>query len=249
MVSLRSGCRVVVVGILMLAAPTVTSVGSAQAKPSESTQRESGVEAVSPASIVGRWYSFFGFMDLEQDGETFSGTYSCCDGVIKGTVNGTDVGFTWKDPIYGEGWGSFQLRKGNSMLVGVWGKEEDFASRGTWNGSRIEEPVIKGTISKFTVTTEHPAFGAFEGSAVIGIDGDTVVGKLEGFFKTPAKEGLFYRDEVFFPLEGKLQEGRLVLEWEDPRNDELGGLELDWGEAVLTGEWEAHRTDRRVAMQ
>lgn len=236
-----------VIGASMLLTLGMVAVeATPQVKPGSGVLAE-GAEPLIP-SIEGRWYSFFGFMDLEQDGHEFSGTYSCCDGVITGTVSDEDVAFTWSDPIYGKGWGSFKLRKDQTMLVGVWGKEDDFGSRGTWNAFRFDEPEVKGEISRFTVTTEHPAFGSFEGTAVVGIEGESVTGKLEGVFKTPAKDGLFYRDEVLFPLEGSLAAGRLTLEWEDPRNEELGSLELSKDEADWSGEWEAHRTDRRVAM-
>lgn len=248
MLNMQSFSRIGLIVVSMLVAPGIVSVEATPQTEPGSGVLVGDVEPSVPL-IGGRWYSFFGFMDLEQDGQTFSGTYSCCGGVIEGTVGGDDVAFTWKDPIYGQGWGSFKLRKDETMLVGVWGKEDDFGSRGTWNGLRIEEPTIEGEISHFSVGTEHPAFGAFEGTAVIGIEGDVVTGKLEGFFKTPANDGLFYRDEVLFPIEGFLKEGRLILEWEDPRNDELGAMELSKVDADWTGEWEAHRTDRRVAMR
>lgn len=239
--------RVVLIGcvVAMSAAPAMTAEQPADSVPAaDDSSAPSKV-----ASIAGRWYSAFGFLDFVQDGHNFKGTYSCCQGTMQGTVVENQIDFIWQDPIYGTGWGTFTLRDGGAKLVGVWGKDEDFGSRGTWNGARLEEPEIAGEIRRYAVEVKHPTFGEFDGFAVLGIDGESVTGQLVGFFATPAKDGHFYRDEIVFPLVGRLAAGRLALEWEDPRNEELGGLELAPDGDGWTGEWEAHRTDRRVPIR
>jgi hypothetical protein len=198
-------------------------------------------------SIAGRWYSAFGYLDLEQEGRAFTGTYSCCGGTIEGTIGDTQIDFSWKDPIYGEGWGYFRAPQDGTKLLGAWGEKGDFGSSGTWNAVRHEEAMIKGEASRFRVETEHPQFGLFQGTAVIGIEGTVVTGKIEGVFETEVRDRV-YREEVHFLLEGRTEAGRLILEWEDPRNAELGGLELEGDDSKWVGEWEAHRTAIRVPM-
>lgn len=199
-------------------------------------------------SIAGRWYSDFGYLDLEQEGRAFTGTYSCCGGTIEGTVSSGKIDFSWKDPLYGEGWGYFQPRESLHRMVGVWGNKDDFGSAGQWNAVRIDEPALTGSVTRYRVETEHPQFGRFHGVALVGVDGAVVHGKLQGFFETTAKERT-YREEVFFLLEGEVDpQAGLVLEWEDPRHKELGGLELSLAGEQWVGTWEAHRSSQRVAM-
>lgn len=230
-------------------------LGAQDTAPDETTRPHFPLEVpkVDPAtvpadySIAGRWYSAFGFLDFEQEGSAFHGTYSCCGGAIDGVISKTQIDFTWKDPIYGEGWGYYQARE-NTKLTGVWGEKDDFGAAGTWNAIRVEEPPIVGDRQRFTVEASHPQFGSFEGFAVIGIRDGAVTGKLEGAFETEARGEHLYREEVFFPLEGTVEDGRLSLEWEDPRNGELGVVELRRDGDTWTGDWQAHRTDLRAPM-
>jgi hypothetical protein len=94
------------------------------------------------------WESNFGLIDLTQDGTRIKGTYaSFGGGVIDGTVADETFQFTWRDPVNGEGWGTFTLTPDRQRLEGVWGFALDRQPRGRWNASRLQQPKTLGTPS------------------------------------------------------------------------------------------------------
>ena len=91
----------------------------------------------SPAipDISGKWNSDFGILDFTQDGNKVRGTYSCCNGIITGTIKGNRFRFTWQDPVYGKGWGVFVLNDDGRRLIGKWGINKE-TTVGEWNAWR-----------------------------------------------------------------------------------------------------------------
>ena len=190
--------------------------------------------------IAGVWYSYFGVMEIEQTGATFEGTYSCCEGRIEGQMIGKRIDYTWKDAVYGEGWGYFFLEGNGNKLNGTWGEKDDLGGAGEWGAVRMVEPDYTGDQSQWRVMNNHGRFGLLhEGQAQLGIDGDRVEGKLTGYYMTEAGEKP-YRVDLFLYIDGKVEGDEYKLEWEDPRYGLFGKVTLKRDGESLRGEWEPH---------
>ena len=76
-----------------------------------------------PPSFKGVWEeTAFGEIELRQEGEKVSGTYTGRGGGrIEGIAQGNRLDFTWKDPEKGKGWGFFRAVSGGRTLTGMWG--------------------------------------------------------------------------------------------------------------------------------
>ncbi len=190
--------------------------------------------------VGGDWYSYFGVLEIEQSGRTFKGTYSCCEGTIQGEMIGKRIDYTWKDAVYGEGWGYFFLEGNGNQLNGTWGEKGDLGGAGEWGAVRMVEPGYAGELTSWRVVNEHERFGSLnEGEAQLGIDENRVEGKLTGYYMTEAGEKP-YRVDLFLYIDGKIEGDEYKLEWEDPRYGLFGKVTLKRDGEALRGEWEPH---------
>ena len=187
--------------------------------------------------LAGRWLSQFGFLDLKIEDGVVTGTYSCCAGQIDGTVKGPEhIEFSWKDPVYGEGWGNFYLRDEGRRLVGGWGRSQDFASAGPWNAVRLE--ALEDAGQSFQVSTSSPRMGSLDGAAALTLAGGTVKGVLRGRYSLEAN-GKPYQNEVFLRLEGTVTPGEMTLQWTEPIDGAQGTITLERRAEGWSGEWQS----------
>lgn len=86
-------------------------------------------KTLSTSSFTGNWdtaESGFGKIELKQNGQKVSGTYTGYGGgEINGTVRGNFLDFTWEDKQRGKGWGGFRAIAGGGKLIGNWGQKTD----------------------------------------------------------------------------------------------------------------------------
>ena len=205
---------------------------------------EASKDAPAPEDWAGLWYTSFGFVDLAVDGNAVTGTYSCCNGVLEGTVEGTQIEFSWKDPIYGEGWGYWYWQDEGLRMRGVFGKMEDRGTGGQWTAVRPPEPRLGEDAVRFAVRAEHPRHGTFRGEARLsGLEGDSIEGTLRGAYDLEARGGAFKYD-MWNLLDGRREGDALVLEWVDPLYKTLGDLRLELTESGdWAGTWQPHFTE------
>lgn len=197
--------------------------------------------------IGGSWYSYFGIMEIEQNGRAFTGTYSCCEGEIEGQMIGQRIDYTWKDAVYGEGWGFFFLEGNGNKLNGTWGEKDDLGGAGEWGAVRMVEAKYEGTLSHWRVVNDHRRFGWLQdGLALLATAGERVEGKLVGHYMTESGEKP-YRVDLFLYLDGELDGETYRLEWEDPRFGLFGKITLQRDGEILRGEWEPHGDYGQIA--
>lgn len=193
---------------------------------------------------AGHWYTDFGFVDLDVDGHEVTGTYSCCHGKIEGAVRGTQIEFSWKDPIYGEGWGYWYWQDQGARLRGIFGKMEDFGTGGAWNAVRLPEPDVGEDPVRFGVRAEHPRHGTLRGEVVLsGLEGADIRGTLRGAYDLEAR-GKPFKYEMWNVLSGHRDGDAVVLEWLDPLYETLGDLRVTRAQVgSWLGTWQPHFTD------
>lgn len=208
-------------------------------KPVERPRPPVGPDGKPLVTIDGRWYSDFGYMDLEQEQWSFEGTYSCCDGKIQGEFIANQIEFFWEDQIYGKGWGYFRLND-EERLVGIWGGEDDMGSSGPWRAVRLADRAYEGEAATWSFAATHPQLGAVRGRAVLHTSSGRVAGWLEGAADTRSAvrpEGRLYRHEIFRYLEGRVEKRQIHLEWHNPLTDRKGDLSLVRTSRGLDGIW------------
>ena len=154
----------------------------------------------------GIWESNFGLIDLTQDAARVYGTYaSFGGGAIDGTIEGETFHFTWRDPVNGEGWGTFTITPDGQRLEGVWGFGLDRQPRGRWNASRLQQPKTFGTPSYWQVTgTNRAPVGTLTGLAELYVHGPRVTGILSGH-STSTVQDKDTRQHMFQYLDGKVE--------------------------------------------
>ena len=213
-------------------------------KPVQRPRPPAGPDGQPLVTVDGRWYSNFGYMDLEQEQWSFTGSYSCCSGKIRGELLADKIEFFWQDPIYGEGWGHFLLRDQGRVLAGTWGLMHDMGSAGGWKAVRLAEREYDGEPTHWRFTASHPQLGEVKGEAVLHVVGDALAGKLEGVGETLTQQDRVYRHEIFRYLEGRRQGDSAVLEWLNPLTERQGEIRLTWASDRLEGTW--HITEEIV---
>ncbi len=206
-------------------------------KPVQRPRPPVGPDGQPLVTVDGRWYSNFGFMDLQQQQWNFEGSYTCCAGKIHGELLADRIEFFWQDPIYGNGWGYFALRDQGRTLVGSWGAEHDMGSAGGWKAVRLEERAYEGEPTRWRFEATHPQLGEVRGEARIFVDGDSLAGELEGAAETPTLQTRKYRHEIFRYVEGRREGDDVVLEWRNPLTDSKGAMRLTWTDDRLEGTW------------
>jgi len=190
----------------------------------------------SPQDLAGTWYSDFGYMELEVEGDQIHGnqvhgTYSCCRGRLEGTLGSKRLELSWQDEIYGEGWVFLYPQDGGQRLEGVFGKQGDFSSGGQWNAVRIPELDTAGPPQRFRVSARHPRFGQLEGTVLLDLSGDEkdeskeIRGELRGHYRLEA-HGKPFRYEMLNVLTGRWEDGGIVLTWTDPVRLRQGEIRL-----------------------
>ena len=204
-----------------------------------SAQTQKPTESEIP-SIEGRWYSYYGILDVQQSGADVEATYSCCRGKIRGTFTGNRLEFSWNDAVYGEGWGHFWVEGNGNRLEGMWGNQGEMDESGQWGALRMDEPATDGHLERFRLEHDHSRFGPLiDGEAIMAIHGDVIDGRLVGHYLTEF-QGKPYRVDMFLYLDGKRAGDTWELEWEDPRYGHYGPIRLQTaGESAgMSGEWE-----------
>lgn len=188
------------------------------------------------ADFSGKWASNFGLVELMQMGERVTGTYSCCNGNITGCVNGYRLEFTWRDPVYGNGWGRFVMSPDKKRLDGVWGYSGQQTANGKWNAIRFAAPSMRGTPSYWTVSGLNAAVGSLDGKAELFIADGEVSGKIEGKYSTPIQKQI-QKIDMFNYLEGTATERGMQLRWRSPIDDSAGTMDLQRSAGRLVGSW------------
>lgn len=230
------------------AAPPAAAGGN----PTE-TAAEAPSDTPSVPSLAGRWYSYYGIMEIEQDDAGFRGTYGCCQGEISGRFQGRRIDFTWKDAIYGQGWGHLFVENQGRELKGLWGEKDDMGESGEWGAVRIVEPHYlepgyEGEVTRWRIETEHQRFGPMIGGELeLAVKDKLAEGRLEGHYMTEAYEQPF-RVDVFLLVDGTVDGDTFELEWEDPRYGHYGEIHVTRQGSQLAGEWEEYATVQRSAI-
>lgn len=235
----------------VVAITLTTLLGAVPAAPAAAppSPPDPSTEAPAPRDWAGLWYTDFGFVELTADGNEITGTYSCCNGKIDGTVQGIRMEFSWKDPIYGNGWGYWYWEDRGLRVRGIFGKMEDMGVGGQWNAIRLPEPELENPV-RLTVRAEHSRHGTFRGEVVLsGLEGDSLEGYLKGAYDLKAR-GKPFKYDMWNSLSGRRDGDALVLEWLDPLYETLGDLRVTPVEnGSWVGTWQPHFLDEQAERQ
>lgn len=200
----------------------------------------------------GQWQSDFGILDLVQKGTVVEGTYSCCKGKIIGEVQGDELKFQWKDPVYGEGWGVFKNENGEK-LIGVWGFKKDNFSQGQWNAARLEKQQYKETPTNWQIVGEAEEYigepnsataswnktANLTGTALLYFDNDKIAGEINGEYVFLSKN-IITPIKVFNYVYGTSNTTNIVINWENPKDGSKGIMYLDRNGDSLKGTWKSN---------
>lgn len=209
------------------------------------TPEEAAAPTPEPEAWAGRWYSEFGYMELDVEGDRVTGTYSCCDGSLEGVINLKRLEVDWKDPIYGEGW-AWLYWKPAGNLEGIFGKMEDMGIGGRWNAVRPPEPPAGA--HRYRVDASHPRFQELDAEVLLALPGEPseegesarVKGLLRGHYDLMAREKP-YRYVMLNQITGRQEGEHLTLRWMDPVHLTQGEILLERGEGgAWVGTWEPH---------
>jgi hypothetical protein len=200
-----------------------------------------GTSAFAEGPFEGQWESDFGILDLKQEGDTVTGTYSCCHGTIAGKINGSRLEFRWQDPVYGTGWGRFTLD--GKTMQGVWGYDGTQQANGQWRAVRFSEPHMRGKPSYWTVTGFNAQVGKLTGSAELFFHAKKVTGTIEGRYAALVA-GQEKPHDVFNYVDGSIEGTSLKLRWRNPVDQSAGDMQLIRQGDQLDGTWE---TDDKTA--
>jgi CHAT domain-containing protein/Tfp pilus assembly protein PilF len=195
--------------------------------------------------FTGIWDSDFGILDLKQTGSKVEGTYSGLNGMIEGKIDGSRLQFTWKDPVYGEGWGVFDLVENENRIVGSWGMKGDNNPKGQWNAIRHTEPVFEGTPTYWdleeTVTYLNEGnsvkVGTVKGTAILYFSENKVSGKCQGTLTSKFGDQTMSTD-VFNYLSGTKNGDVMNLIWQNPTDGSRGTMILKKDKDQWKGKWQ-----------
>lgn len=103
--------------------------------------RPTYVIALKQANFSGYWQTTYGQMRLEQTGTRVTGNYSTNNGLIRGTVVGTELRFTWEEQDNGTGGGGvLQLSDDGMEFAGPWyNNSNPEMQAGVWTGKRLRK--------------------------------------------------------------------------------------------------------------
>lgn len=112
------------------------------------------------ADFSGTWYTTWGQVNLEQNGNQVSGTYEYSNGEIEGTVRGNTLEFEWREDTGTYGTGYFVMRADGKGFDGEWKYHDSFGWEGSWSGEDVP-----GTSDEITIRdgTELTARGICPG--------------------------------------------------------------------------------------
>lgn len=198
-------------------------------------------------SFAGRWYSTFGPLDLQQDGDRVWGTYTygASEGTIEGNVTDHRLRFRYQEPTTaGEGWFDL-LRPGK--FQGRW-RPLGSTRWGDWVGTRGFEGVWQSSFGRLRlVETKEGVRGFYEGAG-----SSTIHGRFEGdrlVFRyqepTTTGEGWFELapDGTGFHGEWKAEGSEAWQTWEGKRLLPMPGvvwlvvLEAHWQRSLQDNEY------------
>ena len=184
------------------------------------------------ASVAGRWLSSYGLLDLSQQGDRVTGTYSCCDGTLDGEIEGSRLSFRWRDAIYGEGWGVFTVTDRGDRLIGRWGRDAGAEPLGEWHALRVPA----GDASYWRVEGRQREAGTFRGLATLATAGTRISGGLVGGY-TRDQASQLHVYHVVNLLIGEEKKKGLSLRWSNPLDGSAGSLKLRRQGTALRGRW------------
>jgi hypothetical protein len=136
--------------------------------------------------FTGRWFTTFGPMELEQNGDTVRGTYGLA-GSIHGTVAGDSLTFEYSEPgETGDGW--FALRR-HGKFVGDYRPEGALQGR-TWEGLRDFDGIWDSSFGRLRIIqSEESVTGFYEGVGPATIQGSMEDGRLVFRYQEPQAQG------------------------------------------------------------
>jgi hypothetical protein len=171
------------------------------------------------STFTGSWVTSFGPMQLKQEGDRVTGSYSM-QGVkcpLSGMIKEGKLEFTYREgTTNGEGW--FQLASNGKTFQGKW-REVGTTSWSQWKGVRSV--------------------------AETGFDGlwDSSFGRLRLVRKGDAIEGI-YSGLGAATISGKVKNGRFEFRYEEPADKGEGWFELAEDGTALKGKWRRDGTQQ-----
>ena len=176
-------------------------------------------QAAEPADFTGDWAATYGPLKLKQTGTHVVGSYELEGkiGLVKGTVAGRRLTFTYREPnAAGEGW--FELAEDGASFDGRW-REDDDTSWSRWTGER--------TAAVQAAATFDGVWSSSYGAMRLAQDGENVRG--------------FYRmsDGRFADITGTIKDDRLEFSYDEQGTKGTGHFELVPPGNAFTGVWQA----------
>ena len=157
----------------------------------------------------GRWFTTYGPMELEQDGDRVHGYYEYRTqrSTIDGMIRDGRLQFSYQEPgVAGEGW--FELLS-HGKFSGQWRPQGNESWSG-WTGRRAFEGIWDSSFGPLRLAQETP---------------DRVVGFYEGTGPST--------------IEGRVENARLAFRYRESRTQGEGWFELAPDAATFNGEWRA----------
>ena len=176
-------------------------------------------QAAEPADFTGDWAATYGPLKLKQTGTHVVGSYELEGkiGLVKGTVAGRRLTFTYREPnAAGEGW--FELAEDGASFDGRW-REDGDTSWSRWTGER--------TAAVQAAATFNGVWSSSYGAMRLAQDGENVRG--------------FYRmsDGRFADITGTIKDDRLEFSYDEQGTKGTGHFELVPPGNAFTGVWQA----------
>jgi hypothetical protein len=197
-------------------------------------------------SFAGRWFTLFGVMDLQQDGDDVTGSYGRAGAAqrnhIAGHIDGGRLHFRYEEASEaGEGWFEF-IRPGR--FEGQW-RPDGHADWRPWIGCRGFEGIWDTSFGfmRLMQDGEH-VFGFYEGLGASEVDGRLQDKELVVRYKEASAAGdarfSLSDDGETFSGEWKSDTGSLWQPWEGRRVWPRPGY--SWL-VVIEAHWQRHLTD------
>ena len=179
-------------------------------------------QPVADADFSGAWDTTYGFLEIQQEGQTVAGTYTYGGGsTIAGTVAGARLTFRYTEPTAtGEGW--FDIGPSGDSFSGSW-HEDGSADWYPWTGTRTGNR--PGTVE---TSGFDGLFDSTYGRLRLSTNGDGITGS--------------YTYGGGSTIEGTIEGNRLSFRYQEPTVAGHGWFELSDDESAFSGQWQGDGT-------
>jgi hypothetical protein len=199
-------------------------------------------------SFAGRWFTTFGPMDLQQQGDRIEGVYRYDDVpcAIKGTLTKGRFEFQYQEAA-ARGEGSFQLVR-PGRFEGQW-REQGATQWQPWIGERGFEGIWDSSFGLLKlIQDDQRVFGFYEGLGSATVEGRVLNGQMEFVYREPqaSGQGRFALADDGVTFDGQwLQDGGTVWQpWKGRRLFPRPGL--TWL-VVIEAHWQPHLLDKEYS--